>query len=186
MQDFPLLVAGISEMYVFETDALVKRRQLDGVPLLLHLVLRIQEVEDLLRGTQRLLEIIVELPELAHRLIQLKDRDDEGNEKPLAHVAVLDAVTSQQDQERDGDGAKAVHQRGIQRKRRRRTQVRPEQAPRGVAEAPHLPRLHAERLDHADAGDGFMQQIVNFCQLVLAFARGGANAVAYPARRCDY
>ncbi len=60
--------------------------KLDRARLLADFVLRVQEVEDLLGGAQRLLEVVVELPELPHRLVKLENRDDEGDEEAFAEV----------------------------------------------------------------------------------------------------
>ena len=52
-----------------------------------------------------------------------------------------------------------------------------------LAEAEGLPRLHAEGLDDADAGNGFVQDVLDFGELVLALARGGAYAEFYSVQR---
>ena len=67
-----------------------------------------------------------------------------------------------------------------------RAQVGAEQAPGGLAEAPRLPGFHAERLHDAHAGDGLVQDVLDFGQLVLPPARGGAHPLAdAPGRHQD-
>ena len=53
-----------------EADPALEWRQIDCARPLLDVVLRVEEIEDLLGGAQCLLEIVVELPKLAHRLVQ--------------------------------------------------------------------------------------------------------------------
>ena len=54
-----------------------------------------------------------------------------------------------------------------------------------LPEARHLPVLHVEGFHDAIAGDGFVQNVLDFGQLVLAAARGVAHAAADLARRKD-
>ncbi len=73
----------IAEVNVLEAYALVERRQLRRAGLLAHIILGIEKIEDRRGRTQRLLEVVVKLPELAHRLVKLEDRDDERQEHAL-------------------------------------------------------------------------------------------------------
>ncbi len=158
-----------------------KGRQLDRVRLLANLVLRIDELEYLLGGAQRLLEIVIELPKLAHRLVEFKYRNDEGDEEALAQVAMLDVLTAEEDEQRNGDGPEDVHHRRVDGEGADGAQIGFEQTPRCFTEASHLPGLHAEGLHNANAGDGFVQQVMDFGELVLPFASGGADPVSNPA-----
>ena len=51
-------------------------------------------------------------------------------------------------------------------------QVGAEEAAGGLLEAQHLPKLHVEGFDDAVAGDGFVQDVLDLGELVLAAARG--------------
>ena len=91
---------------------------------------------------------------------------------------VSDPVAAQQQQQRNGDRAKYIHQRRTDGGRRHRTQIGAEQPLRRGAEARNLPGLHAEGFDDAVAGDGFVQNVLDVGQLVLAAPRGGAHPAA--------
>ena len=90
-----------------------------------------------------------------------------------------------EDQHRNGDGAEDVHHGRAHGVGAHRAQVRLEQPAGGLAEALRLPRLHREGLHDADAGNGLLQDVLDVSDLVLAFARGGAHALADPPRRHD-
>ena len=154
--------------------------------LLANLVLRVDELEYLLRGAERLLEIVIELPELPYRLVEFKHRNDEGDEEALAEVAMLDVLAAEEDEQRDGDGSEDVHHRRVDGEGADGAQIGFEQTPRSLTEAPHLPGLHAEGLHNANAGNGFVQQVMDFGELVLPFASGGADPISNPAGRQDY
>ena len=175
----------VGEVDMLEADAAMEARQLESAGLLAHIVLGIEEVEDGRGRAQRLLEVVVELPELAHRLVELEYRDDERQEHAFGEDAVLDVFASHQDEHRDGDGAEDVHHGRADGISAHRAQVRLEQTPGGFAEAGGLPGLHGEGLHDADAGDGLLQNVLDVGDLVLAFAGGGADALADSPRRHD-
>ena len=64
-----------------------------------------------------------------------------------------------------------------------RAQIGAKQAAGGVAEAPHLPVLHAEGFDDTDAGDRLVQDVLDLRQFVLAPASGMPHPGADLARR---
>src|SRR5207245_8500528 len=68
----------IGKTDILEANAVVEWPQFYCTRPLLHVVLRIHELEYLRRSDQGLLEIIVELRKLPNRVIQLKDGDDES------------------------------------------------------------------------------------------------------------
>ena len=54
---------------------------------LLHIVFGVEEGEDRRRRAQRLLEAVVEVSELAHRIVELEEQDDERAEQAHGHAA---------------------------------------------------------------------------------------------------
>ena len=64
-------------------------------------------------------------------------------------------------------------------------QIRPEEPPRCLLEARHLPALHREGLHDAIAGDGLVQDVLDLGQLVLPMPRGVPHASSHPPRRTD-
>jgi hypothetical protein len=60
-----------------------------------------------------------------------------------------------------------------------------EEPTRRLLKALHLPALHIEGLYDAVAGDGFVQDVLNLSELILAVACGVANAAADPAGGAD-
>ena len=94
---------------------------------------------------------------------------------------MLDVLTAEEDEQRNGDGPEDVHHRGVDGEGADGAQIGFEQTPRCLTEASHLPGFHAEGLHNADAGDGFVQQVMDFGELVLPFASGGADPVSNPA-----
>src|ERR1700753_1398192 len=79
----PFLTVAVGEMHMLEADALVKWGKRDSVRLLVNVVAGIEEVEDRRRCADGLLEVVVELRELAYRLVELEDRNDEGEKNAL-------------------------------------------------------------------------------------------------------
>src|ERR1700733_1775437 len=74
---FAFLIA-IVEADVFDPDLLPELLECVRAGLLSHLVLGIHEAKDLRGSAQRLLEVVVEESELAHRIVELEHRDDKG------------------------------------------------------------------------------------------------------------
>src|SRR5258708_100434 len=108
--------------------------------LLLHIVLVLQEAEDGARCAHGLLETVVEVRELADRIIELKEKDDEGTEHAHGHVAVLDFVAADPEQEGDGDGPDSVHERRTDGLNAHAAEVGPEESFRSVLETQDLPK----------------------------------------------
>ncbi len=79
-QDFPRLVAVRLRRRSthLKANALGKRRQRLGARLFPHVVFGVHELENFRRRAQRLLKIVVEQRELAHRIVELEHGDDEG------------------------------------------------------------------------------------------------------------
>src|SRR5581483_9649403 len=136
----------ISEPDILEANTAAKGRQLDCARRLANIVFLIEETEDLLGGPQRLLEAVVELPELAYRLVQLENRHDEGHEQTFGKHAVLYLLPPNVDKDGERCRPEDVHQWRVHGEGGGRTQVGLEQATRGIAEAARLPGLHAKRL----------------------------------------
>ena len=159
--------------------------QRGGVSALFHIVLHVEESEDGRRCAHGLLEAVVEVGELAHRIVELEEQDDEGAEEPHGHVAVENLVAADEEEHGNGDGADGVHQGRTDGLNAHAAQVGAEQATGRFLEAQNLPQLGVERLHDAIAGDGFMQNVLNLGELVLTGAGAGANFPADLARGCD-
>src|SRR5262249_2626725 len=77
----------IGKTHVLKAHALTKWRKRCGSRLVFDFVFFIHEAEHLLRSSQGLLEVVVEESELADRIVQAKDSDDEADESALGHRA---------------------------------------------------------------------------------------------------
>ena len=124
------------------------------------------------------MEVVVEEGELAHRIVELEDCDDKGEESALGHDPSLDLVPADQQQERNGYRADRVHEGRADRLGADRAQVGAEEPAGGLLEAQRLPQLHVEGFHDAVAGDGFMEDVLDLGELVLA----GPGACAAPER----
>src|ERR1035438_6771977 len=89
-----------------------------------------------------------------------------------------DAAAAQEQQQRDGDRPERVHEGRTDGGRCYGAQVGAKQSLRGGAESRYFPRLHAEGLDDAVAGDGLVQNVLDIGQLVLAATRSRPNTAA--------
>src|SRR6267142_6697991 len=87
----PLSVCGVREADVLEAHAIGKSAQVFSARFLTNVVLQIHELENLRRRSQRLLKIIVEQRELAHRIVQTEYRGDERDEDAWRHLIVCDS-----------------------------------------------------------------------------------------------
>src|SRR5260370_9848284 len=98
---------------------------------------------------------------------------------------MLDALTTEQEEESNADNAKNIHQRRTDRGCRNRAQIGSKEALRGITETRNFPALGIEGLDHTIAGNGLMQNVLDFRELVLAMPSRVANAGADLSRRID-
>ena len=172
------LLVTVREACAFENDALGERRQRLGSRLLADIIFTLGKLEDLRRCTDGLLEAVVEERELSNGLVQLEDQRDEGKIGTRGESTVADLVASEQEQKGDGDCAESIHQRRTDGGGRHRTQVSAQETLCGSAKAGYLPRFHAECFHNAIARNGFVQDILDFGQLVLSAAGGVADAAA--------
>ncbi len=106
--------------------------------------------------------------------------------QPQRHVAVLDFIAADQQQHGDGHCADGIHERRTDGLNAHAAQVGAEQALGRILEAQNLPQLGIERFHDAVAGHGFVQNVLNLGQLVLAGARARAHLPADLARRGDH
>src|ERR1022692_967512 len=146
------------------------------------IIFDVHELEDFTRCPQGLLEVVVELGELADWVVQAEDGRNEGYENSRGHVAVLDLFAAQAQQERNSNGAKNIHQRRTDRGRGHGTQVGAEQAARRSAKAGNLPLLAVEGLYDAVAGNGLVQDVLDLGKLVLSMPGSAADTGADLAR----
>ena len=173
----------IAEVHMLEAYALMKWRQLVRARFLAHFVLGVEEIENRRGGAQRLLKVVVEYPKLAHRLVQLEHRDNECQEDAFGEKAVFNVLAADQDKNSDSDGAENVHHRRTYGVGADGAQVGFEQPPPSIAEATRLPSFHRKGFHDAYARDGFLQDVLDLSQLVLAAAGRSAHAVADPSGR---
>src|SRR5208283_378219 len=178
--------AAVAEVNMLEAYALVEWRQVQGAGLLADIIPGVEKIEDRRRRAQRLLEVVVKLSELAHRLIKLEHSNDESQEHAFGEETVLDVLAAHKDQHRDGDGAEDVHHWRTHSLGAHRTQVCHKKPARGFAETARLPGFHRESLHDADASNGLLQYVLDIGDLVLPFARGGAHPLTDPPRRHDH
>ena len=105
------LVRCIGKAHVFEADFVAEAFHRFRVRPVSHRVLLVHELEDVAGGAQSLLEVVVEESKLAHRIVELEDRHDEGKEGACGQRSVVDLLAAEQEQHRDSDGADDIHQR---------------------------------------------------------------------------
>ena len=77
----------VREAHILELNELLKPLKRDRVRPLLHVVLGVEEGEDRRRCAHGLLEAVVEVSELAHRIVELEEHNDECAEDAHGHVA---------------------------------------------------------------------------------------------------
>ena len=93
-----------------QTGRIVEAMQASRRGPFLHVVLGIEEGEDGRRCAHGLLEAVVEVGELAHRIVELEEQDDEGAEEAHGHAAVQNLIAADEQEHGDGDGADGIHQ----------------------------------------------------------------------------
>ena len=162
----------VGKAHVVEADFAAECLHTFRVRPVPHRVLLIHELEDVAGGAQGLLKVVVEESELAHRIVELEDGDDEGEEGACIERPFVDLVTTQQEQQRDGNGADDIHERRTDSLSPHRVEIRPEETARRLLEARGLPTLHGEGLHDAIAGDGLVQDVLDLGQLVLTIPGG--------------
>ena len=119
-------------------------------------------------------------------MYRLKTAAMKATKIPGVISIVRDPLAAEQQQKGDADGTKNIHERRTDRCGRDRTQIRAEQTAVRPCESGQSPSLHVEGLHDPVAGDGLVQNVLNFRQLVLSVARGVADAAAdLPRRKYD-
>src|SRR5208282_429746 len=117
-----------------------------------------------------LLEAVVEVSKLAHRIVELEEQDNKCAEESHGHAAPENLRASDPQEHGNGNGADGIHQGRTDGLNAHAAQVGAEQTFCRFLEAQNLPQLGAEGLDDAVAGYGFMQDVLDFRKLVLAGA----------------
>ena len=156
-----------------------------GHHLLADILLRVKELEDGDRRAHRLLEGVVEECEFADRVVKLEEGNDEDHKGLHRHAAGNDLHAADVEQQGNGDGADDVHQRGTDGLDADRPQVGAEQAPGSFLEAQNLPEFRGEGLHDAVAGNGFVEDVLDFSHAVLAGAGADSDGAADFASRGD-
>ncbi len=80
---------GIGEAHVIKADRSFESLQRDWVRLFFNVVLVFKKSEDGARCAHGLLKAVVEVSELADRIVELEEQDDEGAKHAHGHAAVL-------------------------------------------------------------------------------------------------
>ena len=175
----------VGKAHIFKADVALEFLQRDSVRPLLHVVLGVKEAEDRNGCTHGLLEAVVEVGELAHRIVELEEQDNKCAEESHGHAAVHDFGAADEQEHGNGDGTDGIHQRRTDRLDAHAPQVGAEEAAGCGLEAQDFPHLSVEGLYDAVAGDGLMQNILYFGELVLAGASAGADLAANLTRGCN-
>src|SRR6187402_3504 len=182
---FCIIVFLVAEADVVEDDGVFELFEDVSVLLLRHFILRVEELEDVFAGAERLLKAVVEECKLAHRIVEREDGKEKRNKGSGRHFMGDNAQASDPEQESDGYRTDRIHQWRRDGLDAYRFEVGTEEAARGCTEARHLPAFHAEGLHDAVARDGFIQDVLDLCELVLAASSRLAHATTDPPRRRD-
>ena len=75
----------------------------------LHVVLGVEETKDRHGGAHGSLEAVVEVGELAHRVVELEEQNDKRAEHAHGHVAMENLIAPDKQKHGDGNGADEVH-----------------------------------------------------------------------------
>src|SRR5271155_5246201 len=109
-------LTAIGEADVIESNGLRESRQAPGMGLFADIIFNVHELEDFARCAQGLLKIIIELGKLAHRVIETEHCRNERHENSRRHLAVLNLLAAQVQQQRDSHNAENIHQRRTDRR----------------------------------------------------------------------
>ena len=170
---------------VLKLDGLRKAFQRNSVMPLFYIILGVKKAEDRGRGAHGLLKAVVEVSELAHRIVELEEQDDESAEHSHGHAPMENFIAPDKQHHGNGDGADRVHQGRADGLDSYAAQIGAEETAGGFLEAHHFPQLGIEGLHDAVAGHRFVKDVLDFCQLVLARAGTGTHFPADLARRGD-
>ena len=99
----------IREVHANETNVLLKQIEADGLRLVSNIIFNLHKSKNLRRCSECLLEIVVELREFAHRIVEFENGDDKSEESAFGKDLVPDLITAYKEQQRDRDGANHVH-----------------------------------------------------------------------------
>ena len=159
-----------------ELDCLGERGQALGARLFADVIFDVHELEDFARCAEGLLKVVVEEGKFAHRVVEAKTAAKNATKSP--RVIWLWAILSRPSSNSKASAiapkisisgeliAAAATERRLARNRRLR----------GAAKSRDFPRLPAEGLHDAVAGDGLVQNILHVGQLILSAPSGGAHA----------
>src|ERR1700733_3018516 len=180
----PLTVlARISKTHILKLNAFVEALQHERALLLLHIIGRVHELEDLFTSPQRLLKTVVEQGHLPDRIVQCEHCDQKSNKRPGSHLMMNDPASAPKQQQSNSHRPERIHQWRADRLHAYRLQIRAEQ-PRGCPpKAVHLPQFHTERLHDAVSRDRLVQYVLNFSELILSLACRLPHAPANAPRR---
>src|SRR5271156_904015 len=110
-----LSLALIRKAHILKSNPFLETLQHERALLLLHIIRRIHELEDLFARAQRLLKAVVKGGELPHRVVQGKHRNQEGDKRSSRHLLMLNTYPPQIQQQRNCDGSNKIHQRRTDR-----------------------------------------------------------------------
>src|SRR6185369_1644127 len=116
-------VLAVGEADVIEDDLAREFLEDDGVGLLTNFVLLVHEAEDRFGGAEGLLEAVVEAGVLADGIVEGEDGDDKREKDAQGHLAVIDAVASEEQEQAYGNGGEQLHQRRTDGGDRDRTDI---------------------------------------------------------------
>ena len=108
---FALAVALVAEAGVAELDPAAEAFEGDGLFALDDLILRIDEAEDLFAGADGLLEAVVIDRHFADGIVEHDNSGEKGDKGADRPVAMHDSISTEHEEQSDGDGTEGVHER---------------------------------------------------------------------------
>ena len=151
-----------------QPDRLADRREVGRARFHGHPLVHVQHLEDAVHRGEGLLEAEVHPGDPPDRVVHPHQRDQEGGEGGQGQVAGLDPEVGV-DHERDEDHhADHLHDRRVGGDDAAGLQVGAQHPLGGLPEAVQLESLHAERLHHPAAADGFLQGVAHLGHVLLA------------------
>ena len=110
MQNLVLaLLCRIRKTHVFKPQSLRKSLEAGRVVHFLDVVFGVEETEDRRRRAHRLLEEVIEVRKLTHRIVELEEQNNECAKHAHGHAAVQNLVAADEQKHRDGNRTHCIH-----------------------------------------------------------------------------
>ena len=164
---------------MIELDQTLATRQFPCVRRILHAPLRIHDRENFRRRLDRALHDHVHLAQGLDRIVEQKNAGVERDETGRAQVREINVKQGQTDPERSNN----FHERADRFHRHDHAHHVFELQLVAVAKLVFLMLLARERLDHADAGEGFLHRHDHLAHVFLLVLHGFARAFSIESDR---